>query len=331
MPNKRLLARWLYLVAAIVFVMIVVGGITRLTESGLSIVHWSPVSGTIPPLTQAQWIAEFEAYKRIPEGQMNLAAGMTLEGFKRIFFWEYMHRLLGRVIGLAMILPLVWFSVRRQIPAGYGWRLTALAALVVFQGAIGWWMVSSGLVERTDVSHFRLAIHLLTAFFFFSGLIWTALDLTSGVRPARLTPFVLAVLAILTVQLLFGAFTAGLDAGHAATDWPLMYGSIFPEGGWEPAWSVLGNVANNPLVIQFIHRWWAWIAAAAILLLARRVRPAMPAAPLIVGALLIAQIALGIATLLSNVALTIAAAHQGVAALLLAAVVVACHRLGRKA
>ena len=160
--RPRALSRWLFAVAGLIVAMVVVGGITRLTESGLSITQWKPISGIIPPLTQAQWQAEFDGYKRIPE-YAAFNQGMTLAGFKAIFFWEYVHRLLGRVIGMAFALPLLWFAVRRRIPSGYGWRLVAILALGGFQGAIGWWMVASGLSVRTDVSHVRLAIHLLTA------------------------------------------------------------------------------------------------------------------------------------------------------------------------
>lgn len=189
--RPRSVARWLFVVAGLIVAMVVIGGITRLTESGLSITQWKPISGTIPPLNQAQWQAEFDNYKRIPEYQA-FNRDMTLAGFKHIFFWEYLHRLWGRLIGMAFALPLLWFAVRRQIPAGYGWRLGALLALGGFQGAIGWWMVASGLSVRTDVSHIRLAVHLLTALTILAGIVWTALDLMALHRdpsapPARLT------------------------------------------------------------------------------------------------------------------------------------------------
>ena len=329
-PNSRprQLAVWLLLVAVLVFVMIVVGGITRLTESGLSIVQWKPVSGAIPPLGIEQWSAAFKAYQATPEGRLNLAAGMTLREFQWIFFWEYLHRLIGRLIGLGMLLPLIWFAIHRRIPDGYGWRLIALTALVALQGAIGWWMVASGLVDRTDVSHVRLAIHLLTALFFFGGLIWTACDLMTPGGPARLHGIAVVVFAIFGLQLLFGAFTAGLDAGKTYTSWPLMEDAAFPVGGWDPSLGLFGNIVDNPIVVQFIHRWWAWIAAAACLLLARRARPYMTEAPLLIGALMITQIAIGIATLLTGVAIGLGVAHQAVAALLLAAIVGIAHKLG---
>ena len=177
------LINWLMGVAALVFAMVVVGGITRLTESGLSITEWKPITGTLPPLNEAAWMSEFEKYKQIPEyTQINGPAGMTMAEFKFIYFWEWVHRLLGRVIGLAFALPLAWFWVKQAIPAGYKPRLLALLALGGLQGTIGWWMVSSGLSARTDVSHYRLAVHLLTAFIILGGLVWTALDLKALVE-----------------------------------------------------------------------------------------------------------------------------------------------------
>jgi heme a synthase len=157
--RPRTLSNWLFGVAALVVAMVVIGGITRLTESGLSITQWKPISGVIPPLNAVQWQAEFDNYKKIPEYQQ-LNRGMSMAGFQAIFFWEYLHRLLGRVVGAAYLLPLLWFWIRGRVPRGYVPRLFALVALVCFQGAIGWWMVSSGLVKRTDVSHVRLAVHL---------------------------------------------------------------------------------------------------------------------------------------------------------------------------
>ena len=215
------ISNWLYSVAFLVFIMVVVGGITRLTESGLSITEWKPITGALPPLSEADWLSEFTKYQQIPEyREISGPAGMTLADFKFIYFWEWVHRLLGRLIGVAFALPLLWFAVKRAIPSGYAMRLVALLALGGLQGTIGWWMVSSGLSERTDVSHFRLAVHLLTALFILGGLVWTALDLRQlargNDRPARLTGLGLAVLAVLLVQLLFGAYTAGVTAGYVS-------------------------------------------------------------------------------------------------------------------
>jgi cytochrome c oxidase assembly protein subunit 15 len=323
------IARWLYAVAALIIAMVVVGGITRLTESGLSITEWRPISGIIPPLTDAQWQAEFANYQRIPEYQQ-LNRGMTLDGFKAIFFWEYLHRVLGRVIGMAFALPLIWFALRRRIPTGYGWRLVALLALGGLQGAIGWWMVASGLSERTDVSHVRLAVHLVTALTILAGIVWTARDLgalaaSPLARPARMTLGVAAALLLLFVQITYGAFTAGLDAGYAFASWPLMGDALFPSGVpmLTPA---AANIVDNAIVVQFIHRWLAFAAAAGLLWLAWRARLAGHGlvAPAVVMLVTI-QIALGIATLLSGVEIVVAVSHQANAALLLIASVIAAH------
>jgi cytochrome c oxidase assembly protein subunit 15 len=264
--RPRALATWLFFVAALIVLMVVIGGITRLTESGLSITQWKPISGIIPPLNDAQWQAEFANYKRIPEYQQ-LNQGMTLAGFKAIFFWEYFHRLLGRLIGLAFAVPLIWFAVRRQIPRGYGWRLVALLALGGLQGAIGWWMVKSGLSVRTDVSHVRLAVHLLVALFTLAGIVWTALDLRTlarnpQARPARLTGLGAVTGAILFVQLLFGALVAGLNAGLVTDQWPLMNGHFFP-GATIADRPFLDALFNDPAIVHFVHRWWAWVTVAA--------------------------------------------------------------------
>ncbi|MFW2853536.1 COX15/CtaA family protein [Sphingomonas sp. TX0543] len=324
------LARWLWCVAALIVAMVVVGGITRLTESGLSITQWKPISGIIPPLNDAQWQAEFSNYQKIPEYQQ-LNKGMTIAGFKAIFFWEYIHRVLGRVIGLAFALPLIWFAFRRQIPRGYGWRLSAILALGGLQGAIGWWMVSSGLSVRTDVSHIRLAVHLLTALFILAGIVWTALDLREQThdplaRPARLSPPVALVLLLLGAQIMYGAFTAGLDAGYAFSSWPLMGDELFPSNV-QMLTPALSNAIDNPIVVQFIHRWLAFLAAGGLFWLALRAgRPAGNAVVLLV----VLQISLGIATLLSGVQIGIAVAHQANAALLLIASVSASHAIGAR-
>ena len=324
-------ARWLFAVAALIVAMVVVGGITRLTESGLSITEWKPITGAIPPLTTADWQHAFDEYKRIPEYQA-FNRGMTLAGFKAIFFWEYLHRLLGRVIGLAFAAPLIWFAIRKRIPAGYGRRLTALLALGGLQGAIGWWMVASGLSVRTDVSHVRLAVHLLTALVILSGIAWTALDLIALHRSplsfrARLTPLAGVALLVLFTQLGFGALTAGLDAGYAYASWPLMGDALFPQGALPPG-AGAGELINNPTVVQFVHRWLAFIAAAALFTLAWRARKAGSRSGLVVVGLVVVQISLGIATLLSGVQIDLAVAHQLNAALLLIATITAAHATG---
>ncbi|WP_428630784.1 COX15/CtaA family protein [Sphingopyxis sp.] len=332
-PSPATLARWLWAVALLVIAVVAVGGITRLTESGLSITEWRPVSGVLPPLNDADWVTEFGKYKQIPEYQ-EINVGMTLAGFKAIFFWEWLHRILGRLVGMAIIVPLVWFAWRRAIPAGYGARLLALGALVGLQGAIGWWMVASGLEYRTDVSHFRLATHLLTALFLLAGLVWTARDLGAlardpAARPTRLTGAAVGVILILFVQLLLGAWVAGLNAGYVASTWPLMNDHFVPEGiDWTGgAWLAL---TNDPFLVHFLHRWWSWIAALALLLLARALmrRGAKREAKLLV-AVVAAQMLLGIWTVFSGVSMWVAVAHQVVGAILVAITSAALHRLGR--
>jgi cytochrome c oxidase assembly protein subunit 15 len=311
-----------------------VGGITRLTESGLSIVEWNPIRGVIPPLTTAEWQAEFDNYKHIPQyAQFN--RGMTLEGFQHIYFWEYLHRLIARGIGTVLAAVLLLFWWRRAIPAGYGARTLLILALGGLQGVIGWWMVSSGLVYRTEVSHIRLAIHLIAALLIYATLIWTALDLFAlarnpVARPARITGLPAVAILILAFQILLGAFTAGLRAGYAFASWPKMGEEWFPAGGWNDSTSTLHNIVYNPIVVQFMHRWWAWVALIAAVLVARFCRRA--GNPIVASAIIAAaavQIMLGIATLLTGVMIPIAVAHQAVAALLLGSLVWGGHVLGR--
>ncbi|MCW3847318.1 COX15/CtaA family protein [Sphingomonas sp. LB-2] len=327
--RPRAIALWLFAVAALIVLMVVVGGVTRLTESGLSITEWKPISGVIPPLTDAQWQAEFANYKRIPEYQQ-LNQGMTLAGFKAIFFWEYLHRLLGRLIGLAFALPLIWFAVKRQIPKGYGWRLIALFVAGGMQGVVGWWMVMSGLSVRTDVSHIRLAVHLLLALTILAAVVWTALDLLRHPeKPARLTRLGAGVGAILFVQLLFGALVAGLNAGLVTNEWPLMNGKLLPHTTIEnrPFFDAL---FNDPAVVHFVHRWWAWVAVAGLIMLARAVRATDRRASIAIHSAFGLQILLGIATVWSGVNIVLAGLHQLTGALLVVATAWGAHAAGRR-
>ena len=276
-PETRTLSlvRWLFLVAALVVAIVVVGGVTRLTESGLSITEWKPVTGALPPLSEAQWQAEFTAYQQIPQYiQVNGPAGMTLSDYKFIYFWEWVHRLLARGIGLAFALPLAWFWLRGAIPAGYKPRLLALLALGGLQGVVGWWMVSSGLAADVKVSHFRLATHLLIALVTLGGLIWTALDLqalASGRSRSRLTGSAAIVMVMLLIQLVYGALVAGLRAGQVANDWPLMQGNLVPDGiDWTRG---AGHALfSDPYLTHFIHRWWAWALVAVLIVMGRKLR-----------------------------------------------------------
>ncbi|NML05915.1 COX15/CtaA family protein [Sphingomonas sp. G-3-2-10] len=331
--RPRAIANWLFAVAALIVLMVVVGGITRLTESGLSITEWKPISGAIPPLTDAQWQAEFDNYKRIPEYQQ-LNQGMTLAGFKAIFFWEYFHRLLGRLIGLAFALPLIWFAVKKAIPRGYGWKLVLLLAAGGMQGVVGWWMVTSGLSVRTDVSHIRLATHLLMALAILAALVWVALDLvalsrSSAEPPARVTRLGAGVVAILFVQLLFGALVAGLNAGLVTDQWPLMNGAFYP-GPTQAGQGFFGALFNDPAIVHFVHRWWAWVAVAGLIVLARAAKPIERRASIAIHSAFGIQILLGIATVMSGMNIVLAAAHQLVGALLLVATVWGAHVIGRR-
>jgi heme a synthase len=327
------LSRWLLSVAALVFAMVVVGGITRLTESGLSITEWRPLSGAIPPLTTDDWQRAFDLYKQTPEyREINGPAGMDLAGFKAIFFWEWVHRQLGRLIGLAFALPLAWFAWKRAIPKGYGGRLLGLLLLGGAQGALGWYMVMSGLTERTDVSHFRLSAHLLLALFLLAALIWTALDLRrlaqAGERPARLTAPAAWAAAILFIQLLLGAWVAGLNAGFVASDWPAMQGRLYPDGvDWSRG--VFFALTHDPYLLHFLHRWWAWVVVAALVVFARQVRPLERKASIAIHSAFGTQILLGIAVVLTGMNISLAVLHQAVGALVVASVAWGAHVVGR--
>ena len=328
------IARWLFGVAGIVALIVVVGGITRLTESGLSITEWKPVTGVLPPLSAAQWQAEFDAYQRIPQfTEVNGPAGMTLADYKFIYFWEWVHRLLARLVGVAFALPLAWFWLKRQIPDGYRLRLLGLLALGGLQGVIGWWMVSSGLSQDVKVSHLRLATHLMVALVTLAALVWTALDmraLARGMPAARLTRFSAGVLAVLAVQLVYGALVAGLRAGQVAPDWPLMQGKLFPAGiDWSQG--LVHAMTGDPFLVHFIHRWWAWVVVAGLIVMGRKLRraDARPASVAIHSAFG-AQILLGIATAMTGVELWLAVMHQLTGALLVAATVWGAHALGRR-
>ncbi len=338
-PQTRPLAiaNLLFVTAALVFAMVVVGGITRLTESGLSITQWKPVSGAIPPLSQADWRHAFELYKQTPQyREVAGPAGMTLSGFKFIFFWEWVHRLLGRVIGLVFFVGVAWFALKRAIPKGFGWRLAALFVLGGLQGAVGWFMVMSGLEGRTEVSPYRLSAHLLFALFLMSALIWTALDLRQlgrdpNTRPARLTGWSVFALVTLFIQLMLGAWVAGFRAGYVSNTWPDMNGHFMPDG---IDWSRGSGFAmtHDPFLLHFMHRWWAWIVVAVLVLFARQVRkiPGARAASIAIHSAFGTQIILGIVTVLSGIAIWLAVLHQATGALLVAATVWGAHELGRR-
>jgi cytochrome c oxidase assembly protein subunit 15 len=312
---------WLYVIALMVLAMVVVGGITRLTDSGLSIPQWQPISGVIPPLSAADWQAEFDNYKQIPQYQL-LNQGMTLEAFKFIFWWEWGHRFLGRVIGLVFAVPFLVFLVQRR----FSWNLAApLAGLFVLgglQGALGWWMVSSGLQDLTSVSQYRLAAHLGAALLLFLALVWVARRLAPA--PAvpldadRLSAWIL--LGLVYLQIIAGAFVAGLDAGMGYNTWPLMDGSLVPQGldAMDPWWK---NLFENALTVQFVHRTIAYVIVLYVAALwvwkrgAGGFRGANGWLPRIT-LLVLLQAALGITTLLLVVPLPLALGHQALAFML---------------
>ncbi len=330
-PNA--VANWLFTVAALVFSMVVIGGITRLTESGLSITEWKPLTGAIPPLSTADWAAAFDKYKHSSQFVL-MNAGMDLAAFKHIFFWEYFHRLMGRIMGAAFALPFLYFLIRRAIPKGFTWRLLLLFVLGGTQGGIGWLMVASGLTNRVNVQPAMLAAHLTMALFLLSALLWTALDLKQIARHSRAVPanlrfFPAIVLTILFLQIFFGAITAGLRAGHVSNTWPLMNGQFVPEG-IENHGTLWMTLTADPYLIHFIHRWWAWILVAALILLARRVKAAGErGASIAIHSAFGVQIILGVMAVLSGVNIVVAVLHQAVGALLVASTVRGAHILGR--
>ncbi len=328
------IARWLFAVAGLVFIMVVIGGITRLTESGLSITEWKPVTGAIPPLSEADWQAEFAKYKNSSQYVL-MNAGMDLAAFKWIYFWEFFHRLFGRVIGLAFLLPLLWFGVRRAIPSRLIGRLVLLLFLGGMQGLIGWLMVKSGLVDRVNVQPVMLAAHLTMALLLLSALIWTALDCLEINRVttaplARMTPFALLTGAVLFFQIIWGALTAGMRAGQVSNTWPLMNDHFVPEG-IEWANGALYAATHDPFLVHFIHRWWAWVVVGVLIVLARKLKAqGARRVAIAVHSSFGTQILLGIATVMTGVNIVFAVLHQAVGALVVIATIWGLHVLGRR-
>jgi len=313
---------WLFAIAALIFAMVIVGGATRLTGSGLSITEWQPILGAIPPQSDAAWQAAFEKYKQIPEYQL-VNPDMTLAGFKAIYRWEWAHRLLGRLIGFVFLLPFLYFLARRAIPRPSIPKVVALFILGGAQGALGWFMVKSGLSDRVDVSQYRLAAHLALATAIGAYAFWLGLSIgqdrdrraSAATRPAML------LCGLVYLQIIAGAFVAGLKAGHASNTWPLMNGDIVPAGldVYSPWWL---NLFENPLTAQFAHRMLAYLVALAIGAFAFSAWRSKAAEALRVPALAMLgavtlQIVLGVATIVYGVPLGFALAHQANAILLL--------------
>ncbi len=337
-PELHRVRAWLILVAVMIAGMVLVGGATRLTESGLSIVEWKPVSGILPPLNAAQWSEAFEAYKTIPQYRQ-LNSGMTLDEFKTIFWWEWSHRLLGRAIGIAYLLPLIWFLWRGILGAELRRRLWLIFGLGALQGAVGWWMVASGLSQRVEVSQYRLAIHLVMALFIFAVIVWTLRRLDEPVPLAvtlrqRITAWVILILTF--VQLYFGALVAGLRAGKIYNTWPDIDGGLFPSRAglfFETPW--WRNFFENTLTVQFEHRMVAYILFALAVLHAADVgfsrggKMAIDGSLWLVGALAL-QATLGILTLLNQVPMDLALSHQAVAIVVLTFAVFQAELLTRR-
>jgi cytochrome c oxidase assembly protein subunit 15 len=348
--HHRAIGRWLAIWAATVFVLVLVGGGTRLTESGLSITEWKPVSGVIPPLSDADWAGEFEKYKQIPQyAQMN--AEMTLAEFKAIYWWEFIHRLLARFGGLVFAVPFFWFWLRKRIPPRLMPRIVTIGVLLVAQAALGWFMVASGLVERVTVSQYRLAAHLSLAIVLFLLSVWTADQLlnsdderTAGdSRPdvdgngtrhaARVRNALVRLLVLAAITVVSGAFVAGLRAGKIYNEFPLMGAGFIPAeyGAMSPWWK---NWFENPAAAQFNHR---WLAVATVLGIAifwartrRRVAGALRQRLDLVAAAAAVQVALGVTVLLLGVPVLIGVAHQAGALLVLSALVLALREAGAR-
>jgi len=332
--SPRSLAAWLFLCCALVCAMVVVGGVTRLTHSGLSITEWQPIVGTLPPRSDAQWQDAFTKYMATPEYR-KVNRGMTLEAFKPIFWWEYAHRLLGRLIGVVFLLPLVVFIARREVPPGYAGRLAGIFVLGGLQGAMGWYMVKSGLVDDPHVSQFRLTAHLGFAFLIFGAMFWVGLSLVfprGAAAPAPLRRFAYGLAALVFFMALTGGFVAGIRAGLAYNTFPLMNGSLIPADLWliDPWWR---NFFWNMATVQFDHRLIAWSLAISVPLLWWKLgaTAGLPwrvhVARHLLLAMLSIQIALGILTLLLVVPLPLAAAHQTGALFLFAAALNLAHAL----
>ncbi|MCH9638062.1 MAG: COX15/CtaA family protein [Betaproteobacteria bacterium] len=335
---QKPIAVWLLICCVLVFAMVVVGGVTRLTDSGLSIVEWQPIIGTMPPITQGDWDEMLEKYRASPQYQQ-INKGMSVDEFKSIFWWEYFHRLLGRLIGVVFFVPFVYFLIKKQIDKPLGLKLTGMFVLGGLQGFMGWYMVMSGLVDNPHVSQYRLTAHLGLAFVIFAALFWVALDLLSPEgghqqmtkQLQSLRRFSIGLTSLIFVMVLSGGFVAGIRAGLAYNTFPLMNGHFIPPEIFmlEPWYR---NFFDNMATVQFDHRLIAWILAFLVpLFWFKAMKAELPSTTRLACHLLLImlaiQISLGIATLLNFVPIPLAAAHQGGAVLLFAAALWVSHRL----
>lgn len=333
--DKKHVRTWYLSGAALVFLILIIGGITRLTGSGLSITEWEPIMGTIPPLNETEWNEAFDKYKQYPEyNQVN--RGMTLGDFKVIFFWEYLHRLLGRFLGMVFVVPFAWFLIRKKMDRKNIKRALLLFVLGGAQGLMGWFMVQSGLVDIPDVSHYRLAAHLSIAFLIFGFCMWFAMDLGSrrrihGSRPRGFFGWGILILALVSIQIVFGAFTAGLNAGHIYNTFPKMYAYWLPPELWisEPLWI---NFFENMVTIQWVHRViGTLIGLAAIWLLVRafmqKVHPKLLFLTLAVLSAVLFQYLIGVFTLVYHVPVWLGVLHQAAAMVLFGVILAYLHYL----
>jgi cytochrome c oxidase assembly protein subunit 15 len=333
--RRRALAAWLVAVAALIFIMVLVGGATRLTRSGLSIVEWRPVTGVVPPLSDADWQTEFAKYRTIPQYR-ELNQGMTLAEFKGIFWWEWAHRLLGRVIGFVFLLPLIVFVWKGWVEPPLQRRLWLIFGLGAFQGAVGWWMVASGLAERVSVSQYRLAFHLTLACAIYAAILWTAAQFTGSVKgagaPPRVRRSALGLMLLVFLQIYLGALVAGLHAGLIYNTWPLIDGRFIPALDklffMSPWWS---NLFESTLTVQFLHRMVAYALWAAALLhaadtLRSRLPPALRTRAVVLAGAVTLQACLGIITLLHQAPIELALPHQTMALIVLTIAVVHASR-----
>ena len=317
---------WLIIMAGLVGIMVLIGGVTRLTGSGLSMVEWRPLMGTLPPLTAAEWDRVYQLYVDSPEyAEFNY--GMELDGFKTIFFWEYVHRLWGRLLGIAFVIPFVWMIIRGRVPNGFGGRLALLLVLGGLQGVIGWWMVKSGLTADATVSQYRLAAHLGMALVIFALLLWTAFDIRYG-RADFPAGHAGGTLLIVALTIFAGALVAGMDAGLLYNHYPMMGDGLVPVEYGEMG---LRDAFENPASAQFHHRWIAALAVLAVVTLVVKARrqPASRGPATLALLLVFGQFVLGIAVLLHGVPVSLGAMHQTGAVLLLGSVVWTAHRMAR--
>ena len=334
--DLRAVQLWLFAAAAMIFLTLIVGGATRLTESGLSIIEWKPVTGVLPPLSETAWQAEFAKYQTIPQYR-ELNRGMTLDAFKVIYWWEWSHRLLARLTGVVFLLPFLFFLWRGVIPASRRARLWLIFAAGAALGAVGWWMVSSGLTQGVSVSQYRLAFHLTLASAIYAAILWTAQQLTTQAHrgvPARVRAGALAIVLLLLLQIYLGALVAGLDAGLVYNTWPRIDDAIVPspERLWflQPAWR---NLFENTLTVQFNHRMVAyaiWVLAVLHAFDTGRASHARGSAVLLAAGVTL-QAGLGVVTLLYQAPLGLALAHQVLAILVLTIAVVHAGRLSHRA